>query len=321
MKCKICNNALVVPSYRQLFPYFNFPAHSSEEWEICRQGLLHENLRPVYGFLQQAVNMTAKLEGKYFDLKNFLNDSGKNFELLLQIDRLGEMVNETFPKADIKVTDHFVPAEIQLDRYTYQKLVAYELERETRTPIFLKNTSKEILNRMQTGDFALNSPFYYGTIPYSRASQSIRVPAELVKAVRYPFIHKERSVERIFMEFAERINISERNEDIAYLILKKDIRPSNIRRRVMGETASYVVNFAQLPGLPGDKRAAIHKSLQSVDSSAIKQLAWEVEKTPLTSTRVDYEDKKAIDRLSKELNLPAYKVVTALLLYANYVKA
>lgn len=73
--------------------------------------------------------------------------------------------------------------------------------------------------------------------------------------------------------------------------------------------------------LPGDKRSAINKALQSIDTSFIRQAAVGMDNKPLTSVRVDYSDKKEIDKLSKELHVPVYKVTTALLLYSNYVKA
>lgn len=220
LHCKVCKTVLEKPSYRQIFPHFNFPAHSTEDWEICKHGLLEQNMSPAYQFLKQAVNLSSKAND-FPDIKNLLNDSSSNFELLLQIDRLGEMIAISFPEIEIIISDNFIPAEVQLDRYTYQKLVAYELEKNTRDPIFLRNTTKEMFECTQKGEMNLSSPFYYGTIPVSRTSQSIRVPVELVRTLRYPFIHRERSLERILMEYAEHLNVSPRNEDIAYLILKR----------------------------------------------------------------------------------------------------
>lgn len=318
--CKVCETILENPSYRQIFPYFNFPAHRMEDWGSCKQGLLEQNMTPAYQFLKQAVNLSTKAND-FPDIKNLLNDSNSNFELLLQIDRLGELINSAFPEVEIIDTENFVPAEVQLDSFTYQKLVAYELETNTRDPIFLRNTTKEIFESVQKGEMNLNSPFYYGTIPAGRSSQSVRVPEELIRTLRYPFIHRERALERILMEYAEHLNVSPRNEDIAYLILKRDIRPSNIRRRVRGERASYTVNYINMDHLPGDKRSAISKALQSVDTSFIRQVTVGMDNKPLTSVRVDYSDKKEIDKLSRELHVPVYKVTTALLLYSNYVKA
>lgn len=321
MYCRICETILTTPRYRQIFPYINFVAHSDEDWEVCKQGLLNQNMLPAYRFLRQAVNLSQRIN-EYLDIKDLLNRDNSNLELLMKIDRMGEMIKTTFPEVEIVPTsEEFVPAETQLDSYTYQKLVAYELETNTRDPVYLRNTTKEIIDRMQKGEIKLNSPFYYGTIPIGRTSQSIRVPVELMRTLRYPFVHREHSLERVLTEYAEHLNVSPKNEDIAYLILKRDIRPSNIRRRVMGERASYTVNYVNLDGLPGDKRAAISKALQHVDTSFIKQTAFGMKNKPMSSIRVDFHDKKRIDKLSKELRIPAYKIVTALLLYSNYVKA
>lgn len=318
--CKICGNLLAYPTYRQLYPHFNFPAHSTADWDTCKKGLLARNLQPVYADLPAYLEAAPHLTHDYKEIKDLLTDPSSNFDLLLQIDALGEMLASAFPDAAITEPEIFIPSELQLDKATYQKLVAHEIESNTTSPSLLKNTSVEILTELEIGGFEINSPFYYGTIPTGRSFQSVRVPAELVKALRQPWISRDHSLERLYMAYAERLTVLEKNEDIAYLIIRNDIRPSAVRRKARALPVSATINYVQVPNLPQDKRRGIRKALQRLDEGFIARTAMELGEGKMSSARVDYEDRLQVRSLAKELGLPAYKVTTALLLLANYVK-
>lgn len=320
MHCFICGGDMDRDTYRAVFPYFNLPAHTVSEWSICQQNLLNTNLRPLYATLATILDM-KHLSPDYEDLKQWLLNPAHVLNVLTQIERLEKMLQETFPDAEIvRNSTTFVPAEVQLDSFTYQKLVAHELESTADSPAHLKYTCNNILYELQTGKFSLQSPFFYGTVPSSRATQSIRVPAELVKALRQPWISHDRSLERVLMDYAERIKVTPLNEDLAYMILKRGVRPSTIKRRAKGHPVSAITNYVQIPDLPGDKRAAVRKALQNIDKSYITHMAWELPNKPLSSTRIDYEDHAVVKKLSNDLSVPVYKVMTALLMYARYVK-
>ena len=320
MRCKICGSFLSQPTYREIYPYFNFPAHSSENWDACRQSLLNNNFHSIYNELPKLLDFSPRLSAQHKPIKELLQSRDTSFELLMKVDELQTMLNDTFPDATIAEPRMYVPAEVQLDMATYQKLLAHELEYDTKTPVHLKHTTQHILQDMQTGELSLDSPFYYGTVPASRSIQSIRVPVELVKALRQPWISGDRALERVLMEFAERVETLEQNEDVAYLILKNDIRPSTIKRKARGTPVSATINYIRMPGLPGEKRGAIRKALQSLDIDRLMAHINQVEGNVRSSCRVDYEDKLQIDKLSKQLKVPSYKLTTGLLLCANYVK-
>lgn len=324
MKCHICGGLLPFPSYRQLYPHFNFPAHSVRDWDYCKTHLLERNLHPIYDRVPTYLTVSPQVSADHKEMVSLLSDPVNSFDLLMRIDELGVLLANVFNDAELTEPEVYLPAETQLDNATYQKLVAHEIETNTQFPSLLKDTSTEILKKLETGGFSIHNPFYYGTIPTGRSFQSVRIPIELSKALRQPWISRDHALERIFMAFAEELVVSEKNEDIAYLVTKNDIRPSTIRRKAKGAPVSATVNYMPLPNLPHDKRRAIRKGLQALDVAAVSQIARELGKPKegrkLTTARVAYEDNKKIKSLARELRLPAYKVVTALLIFATHIK-
>lgn len=321
IKCKICQGALVNPTYRQLFPFVNFPAHSTENWEECKQHLLKNNFRNIYHTFPKIVELGGYSQSGYVDIVEALTDPTKSFQLVTNLDKLEEYLAQTFPDAVIAgVEGEWYPRQLSLDTETYRKLIAIELETNHVNPKTLQETTKEVVHWLGRGKAPLQHPLYYGFFPASRSSQIVRVPDELVEAVTYPWIARDFALERILTVFAEEQTVSNQRLDIAFAITKDSIKPSTIKRRIQG-TQDAVVTISPVPGLPSDRREAIKKSLAYFKPTVINEAKKIELNEKKTSIRIDADDKLRIDRIAKQYNVPAYKLTTALLLYANKINA
>lgn len=100
MKCRICGEEMPVSSYRKLYNYVNFPAH--ENWETCRNFLMQKNFEPLYAAFPDIVKNAVQIPPKFDEVVDWITNPSERLELLLQSDRLGELIEKTFPVVEVK---------------------------------------------------------------------------------------------------------------------------------------------------------------------------------------------------------------------------
>jgi|SRR5690625_732795 len=310
--CKLCNGEVLSGGYRQLYPYVNFIAHTEEEWEICEKNMLKNNMQPIIDFYHKYGKLT-------YDFPTDLTGMLKNydsFNLLMNIQSLKSAINKTYPKAEICNTRGYKPYIVNLPTTIYIKLIAYELENGTgQFPERLEYVGTEVFKRIQTDNFALESPVYYGDYGNVRATQYIHAPEEFIKIGKQPWISSNRSIERILIQFSENVRVRNDTLHLASLVSRNKISPISAKKRVSKPNNSTIsVNYSRIDNYTGDKREALESAIMKADLREIKHYTNNIDGKKLSTVRVAPEVDDILVGMAKKLGVAKYKVVTALLL-------
>lgn len=316
MKCKICQGKLKKPVYRQWHPHFNFPAHGPdpEDWEECFQTLLFNNFKGLYKDLPILIELGNITTHEYDEVIRHLQRQ-ESLELLLKSAKLRNLINHAFPVVEpsLEVQDSdWAVKSVSLDKEVYRRLVAMELEHNLDNPTTLTFTSQSALRALQIGRFPVSHPLYHGTYPKPKTSQSVRVNYQLLEAIQGPWINPAYALERILTVYAEITPVSLAHLDVAYSVIRGEIKPSVLKKR-LGKQGSAVLSLISLPDLPDNKRDALKEALEQADINEAVQDARSLKDGPRTSVRVDKEDISKLKDLAERYQVPAYKLATALL--------
>src|SRR5699024_8731774 len=149
-------------------PYVNFPAHTDDNWEECKQNMLKHNMDNIIEFYTSHGKYTYGIPSDYQDIVDAIKQRD-NLSLVMNMDRLGEALNVTFPPVDILKSIEYKPKIVTLPSTVHLKLTAYELERgDSQLPGQLEHVTKTIYSEIQRGNMPLDSPIYYEPLPPSR---------------------------------------------------------------------------------------------------------------------------------------------------------
>lgn len=320
MKCKICQGALRRLTFRAFAPHFHFPAHGDDDWDVCLGELMSQNFAPIYREFSEIVELSYR--GAKSEIVDALTNPEKAFDLLLNQVELEAFIKTNFPERGLSDYRNlnWSLTEVNLDAETYRRLIAYELKcGSTVRPRRLRETTKEILHRLETGQMPFVHPLYYERLNFSRRSQLIDVPYELKQAVLSGgWLSRDRPFERLLLLFAETVKTSQRYEKMAYSVIRNEFRPTQ-----MVEQETKVIKIIDMPGMVEDKKHSIKLALQSINPEAIQHLLGKVPdmgNSKRLSLRVDSEDKAMINYLARQFNVPEYKLATALLMWVGLTR-
>lgn len=313
-KCRICQSHLEQPTYRKWHEHFHFPAHGPDEWESCFKSLLYNNFKGLYKDLPTLITLGRSVPREYAEIVELVQQRN-SLELLLKAAELKRLINTLFPPAELTPAsdlNDWAIRRVSLDKETYRRLVAIELETNLESPTNLTHTTRNVITALETGRFPIEHPLYHGQYPLPRTSQTVRVPYALLESLNAPWIAPDHALERILTVYAELVPASVTHLDAAYSVLRGEIKPSTLKRK-LGKQESAVLSIIALPDLPKNKRAALKMALSHADFAQAAQDALEMEDGKRTSTRVDREDLDKLKDLATRYQVPAYKLATALL--------
>lgn len=314
MKCRICQGELEEPTYRQLYPHFHFPAHV--EWEACHRNLLNRQFRGIYHDVPKLIEL-GNISPAHADIVSHIKNK-ESLELLLKYTPLKTFINESFPPAQLtEDLGDWSMKEVALHKDVYRKLVALELEHNLENPTTLTVTCQHVVKALETGKFPLEHPLYHGQYPVPRSTQVIRVPHLLQDAVKEPWLSFHYSLERILTVYVELVPIPARYLDLAYSVIRNEIRPSTLQRK-LGYQQTAVLSLIAVPDLPSqDKRFLLKQGLERLNLEEVAQEAKALKDGPRTSTRIDKTELERLKEVAKQYHVPVYKLATALLRQAK----
>lgn len=339
MKCRFCGEEVSDPVFRKLYPYFNFPTHSRREWSTCYrniEGTIDDPYKSLFEGLSEIADVTPDIPYEYagiikslssgysgqyegdmafYKFIDFLKEAAvqKGMPLHGADGVLGKVLNETYPVVRVKDTSAPSATIVQLDPLIYQKLVAYEVKHSLYEAPHLKHVTQEIFHSYQTGKMPIYSPFYETKeLPRVKTKQFIYIPADLTEVMSPIWLYNKdkMGLERILYTFANMINVTNQELSTAYSIIHRRITPETVRRRTEKTPKSRRLSYIKVDGLPDNKREAVRDALKYNGPLTTDELG----RGTMSSVLVDYADAQRIKELSKELSVPVYKLVTALLL-------